>query len=185
MPKLTDFNFTQQEVDKEKDERQYLDMKGGEDAGLKRANYYLTGSKKLLNKYNDTRNGLGGADYSSKMSAWMSAGCVSPRYMFWRSREFEAKHGRNESTKCYIDELLWRDFARYWCMRYGTVVFSKYGIYNRTYWNWQNNQQIIERWRQGQTGMPLIDALMREMNTTGFMGNRGRQIVACYLTQDL
>lgn len=44
---------------------------------------------------------------------------------------------------------------------------------------------IVNRWRQGKTGMPLIDALMREMNETGFMPNRGRMVVACYLTMDL
>jgi deoxyribodipyrimidine photo-lyase len=43
----------------------------------------------------------------------------------------------------------------------------------------------VKRWRDGQTGMPLIDALMREMNETGFMPNRGRMIVACYFAMDL
>ena len=45
--------------------------------------------------------------------------------------------------------------------------------------------EIIQKWKDGQTGMPFIDALMREMNATGFMPNRGRMIVACYLTMDL
>lgn len=45
--------------------------------------------------------------------------------------------------------------------------------------------EVIRRWKAGKTGMPIIDALMREMNTTGFMGNRGRQIVASYLALDL
>lgn len=70
-------------------------------------------------------------------------------------------------------------------MRYGTKVFFEYGIYDRTYYDWKTNMDIINRWRQGKTGMPLIDALMRDMNATGFMPNRGRMVVACYLTMDL
>ena len=70
-------------------------------------------------------------------------------------------------------------------MRYKNKVFSSYGIYDREYYDWQTNQDTIQRWRDGNTGMPLVDALMREMNETGFMPNRGRMIVACYLTMDL
>ena len=44
---------------------------------------------------------------------------------------------------------------------------------------------LINRWKQGTTGMPIVDAFMRELNETGWMGNRGRQIVASYLTLDL
>ena len=70
-------------------------------------------------------------------------------------------------------------------MRYGNKVFSEYGIYDREYYSWKVDKNIIERWRTGKTGMPLIDALMREMKLTGFMPNRGRMVVACYLTMDL
>ena len=70
-------------------------------------------------------------------------------------------------------------------MAHGNKIFSSYGILNRTSYNWQTNEEIIIRWREGMTGMPIIDAMMREMNRTGFMGNRGRQIVASYLTIDL
>ena len=70
-------------------------------------------------------------------------------------------------------------------MRFKNKGFSEYGIYDRSYYNWNVDQDIIDRWKKGQTGMPLVDSLMREMNHTGFMPNRGRMIVACYLTQDL
>ena len=100
-------------------------------------------------------------------------------------KSFEDKHKRNESTKVFIDELFWRDFNRFWCMKYSTKVFSSYGIYDRTYYNWATDKEIVKRWREGRTGMPLIDALIRDMNATGFMPNRGRMVVACYLTMDL
>merc|ERR1712051_474537 len=95
------------------------------------------------------------------------------------------QHGQNESLKVFVDELFWREYQRSWCMRNGIAVFSSYGIYNRTYYNWQTDLNIVDRWRRGMTGMPIIDALMREMNETGFMPNRGRMVVACYLAMDL
>lgn len=100
-------------------------------------------------------------------------------------REYEKKYKPDIQTKTYIDELFWRDYYRYWCMHYGNQVFSEYGIYKRTYYNWQQDPEIYKRWKEGKTGMPLIDALMRDMNRTGFMPNRGRMIVACYFSQDL
>lgn len=80
---------------------------------------------------------------------------------------------------------MWRDFNRYWCIFHGDKIFHEYGIYNREYYQWKTDMSIVQRWRDGQTGMPLVDALMREMNETGFMPNRGRMVVACYLTMDL
>lgn len=70
-------------------------------------------------------------------------------------------------------------------MHNGNKIFSAYGIYNREYYAWKVDKDTIQRWRDGRTGMPLVDALMREMNETGFMPNRGRMVVACYLTMDL
>lgn len=85
----------------------------------------------------------------------------------------------------FIDELFWRDFNRFWCMNHGDKVFSEYGIYDRQYYDWKTNSETVQRWRDGMTGIPIIDALMREMNITGFMPNRGRMVVACYLAMDL
>lgn len=67
-------------------------------------------------------------------------------------------------------------------MRNGVKVFSSYGIYDRKYYQWKTDMETVKRWREGRTGMPFIDALMRDMNATGFMPNRGRMVVACYLT---
>jgi len=135
--------------------------------------------------YATTRNSLLGSNYSSKLSPWLACGSISPRYVYFEVKSFEEKRRKNESTKIYVDELFWRDFNRYWCMRHGNKVFYSYGIYDRTYYDWKDNKETIQRWREGRTGMPLIDALMRDMNATGFMPNRGRMVVACYLTMDL
>jgi deoxyribodipyrimidine photo-lyase len=137
---------------------------------------------KSVGHYAQTRNQLAGSEYSSKLSPWLANGSLSIGRVYHATRDFEKKHGGSESTRVFIDELFWRDYNRYWCMRYGIKVFSPYGIYDRTYYDWKTDLDIVKRWREGRTGMPLIDALMREMNSTGFMPNRGRMVVACYLT---
>ena len=80
---------------------------------------------------------------------------------------------------------MWRDYYKYWFLHHKSKAFSEYGIYDREYYAWEPDLLTFQKWKDGRTGMPLIDALMRELNTTGFMPNRGRMIVASYLTHDL
>lgn len=100
--------------------------------------------------------------------------------IYWRMQDYHKENKANESTKVFLDEVMWRDFMRGWCMKNGNKVFYEYGIYDRKYYNWKTDTEIVQKWRMGQTGYPIIDALMREMNATGYMPNRGRMIVACF-----
>ena len=183
---VSDLGFTEQEVQMsaKQDKRICYKFKGGEEAGLVRMNEYISG-KRAVSKYATTRNDLIGANYSSKLSPWLANGSISSRRVYWEVKKFEREQTRNESTTVFIDELFWRDFNRYWCLNHGNKVFSSYGIYDRTYYNWQTNLETVDRWRNGMTGVPIIDALMRDMNLTGFMPNRGRMIVSCYFSMDL
>jgi len=187
MPSLDkDFGFTKDQLDehRERDKRGCNIFIGGEEAGLKRCKEYINERKALVD-YAETRNGLDGEDYSSKLSPWFANGCLSIRYVYHMTRQFEKEVKKNDSTKHFIDELYWRDFARYWCMHHGNKVFSGYGVFDRTQYDWKTDLETVQRWRDGMTGLPIIDALMRELNYTGFMSNRGRQIVASYLALDL
>jgi len=87
---------------------------------------------------------------------------------------------KTPQAQVLIDQFLWRDFFRFWCMQNGNKVFSSYGIYDRSYKDWQTDMEIVQRWKDGMTGMPIIDALMRELKSTGFIPNRGRTIVSSY-----
>jgi deoxyribodipyrimidine photo-lyase len=181
---VKDLGYDKAEVEAPKDKRECYDFRGGEDAGMKRVKEYIWDTKAVGN-YAATRNQLIGSNYSSKLSPWLATGNISPRYVYFETKAFEEKHRRNDSTKVYVDELFWRDYNRFWCLKYGNKVFSSYGIYDRTYYDWKTSPDFVKRWREGRTGMPLIDALMRDMNATGFMPNRGRMVVACYFTMDL
>ena len=134
-PTLKDFGFSKEDIEKPKDKRACYDFVGGEDAAVKRLNEYIMGTKSV-GRYAVTRNDLLGANYSSKFSPWLACGALSPKYVYYQVREFEKTHKSNESTKVFLDEVFWRDFYRFWAMKYGNKIFSSYGIYNREYYDW-------------------------------------------------
>ena len=180
VPSLKDLGFD----DFDLDERAVLDFKGGETEGLKRLHYYLWDSD-LLKKYKQTRDQLIGGDYSSKLSPWLSAGCLSPREVYWEVNKYEKERGSNDSTYLLIFELLWRDYFRFMFKKHGTHYFipeeSNDPEKNLT----EEDTGKFEKWKQGETGMPFIDANMRELLYTGFMSSRGRQNVASYFVNEL
>ena len=136
MPNLEDFGFSKEQITKKWDSRACYKFIGGEETGLKRLDEYVDKHRAVAH-YDDTRNQLIGANYSSKLSPWLQNGAISCRRIYWKVKEFEKNHKANESTKVYIDELFWRDFQRYWCMHNGNKMFSEYGIYDRTYYAWK------------------------------------------------
>lgn len=166
-----------------RDERAVLSFVGGETAGKDRlADYFW--KKDCLRHYKHTRNGMLGADYSSKFSPWLALGCLSPRYIFEEVQSYEDQRGANESTYWLVFELLWRDYFRFVCAKHGDRVFYPSGL-RRLRLPWKQDEERFEQWRLGETGFPLVDANMRELLLTGFMSNRGRQNVASFLTKNL
>ncbi|MES2517210.1 MAG: DASH family cryptochrome [Bacteroidota bacterium] len=170
-------------------------LQGGETEGINRLNDYFW-KKDLLKVYKETRNGMLGLDYSSKFSLWLANGCISPRYIYEEIKKYEAERTQNESTYWLIFELIWRDYFRFVAMKFGNKIFQKYGLKSvnavsiKPALNLPINvgtakMVIFEKWRLGETGIPLIDANMKELLTTGFMSNRGRQNVASFLVKDL
>jgi deoxyribodipyrimidine photo-lyase len=167
----------------QKDERQVLDFKGGESQALARLQTYLWKTE-ALSHYKETRNNLIGENYSSKFSPWLALGCISPRLIYSEVKKYEYKITKNDSTYWLIFELLWRDYFKFVAKKYGNKIFQLNGIHNKNL-QWIENQSLFEAWKNAKTGIPFIDANMRELNYTGFMSNRGRQVVASFLTKDL
>lgn len=158
---------------------------GGEQEGLKRLQYYLWDTH-LIKQYKETRNGLLGQDYSSKLSPYLAQGCLSPKTIYYEIKKYETTHGANESTYWLFFELLWRDFFRLMGKKYGNKIFFKTGIANgRNASHLKNDVRLFELWKNAKTGIPFIDANMTELAQTGFMSNRGRQNVASFLVKDL
>lgn len=179
LPELSDFGIDPPADD----ERSAIEWRGGETAGLDRLAYYLFETQ-AVSTYKETRNGMIGSDYSTKFSAWLAQGCLSPKRIYWEIKAYEDKNGANDSTYWVIFELLWRDFFRLMGKKYGNAIFHKGGTKGESP-DWREDPAAFHRWTEGLTGTPFIDANMREMARTGFMSNRGRQNVASYLVKDL
>jgi deoxyribodipyrimidine photo-lyase len=157
---------------------------GGEDAALQRLDHYLFQSK-LVSTYKQTRNGMVGTVYSSRFSAWLALGCLSPRFIYHQLKVYEGMHGENESTYWLFFELMWRDYFRFLMKKNSYAYFLKQGIKPQLKLAEDHQPELFEKWRSGTTNEPIIDAAMRELNATGFMSNRARQLVASYLVNDL
>jgi deoxyribodipyrimidine photo-lyase len=160
-----------------------LVFKGGEDEGLRRIQTYFW-EHDQLKVYKETRNGLLGADYSSKFSPWLAMGCISPRFIYEEIKRYEKERVENQSTYWLIFELIWRDYFRFMCKKHGNKFFQLGGLKNNVE-NWKREEAVFWKWANGETGIPFVDANMRELNETGFMSNRGRQNVASFLVNDL
>ena len=172
------------------DERGVLGFAGGETAGLERLEDYFW-TEDRLREYKHTRNGMLGADYSSKFSPWLNEGCLSPRHVAREVDRYESERVSNDDTYWLVFELLWRDFFQFQFAKHGATHFTREGIRDRTDIAWRDPAsddeaaRQFERWCAGETGIPFVDANMRELNRTGYMSNRGRQNVASFLANNL
>ncbi len=157
-------------------------VEGGETKALKRLNYYLFGSEQLTN-YRWTRNRSLGLEYSSKFSPYMALGCLSPRTIYEAVKRYEIEIKKNQSTWWIVFEMVWRDYFTFKLMRFQNQVYQTEGYTNKTK-AFTNDPELFKRWCEGATGIPFIDAHMRQLNETGFMSNRGRVNCSSFLVYD-
>ena len=180
LPTLEELGLTFTKIDS----RTAIVFEGGESKAIERLNHYFFESKCISN-YKETRNGLIGADYSSKFSAWLALGCISPRFIYRELQKYETEFGANDSTYWLVFELLWRDYFRFMMKKHQSNFFKQSGIKNNKLKLFSDNVQKLQNWIEGKTGIDFVDANMIELKLTGFMSNRGRQNVASYLCNDL
>ena len=148
-----------------------VNVDGGRKEALKKLN-----SIKEQNDYNKLRNFM--SYETTNISAYINLGLISIREFYYKIIE---KLGKKNNL---IDELYWRDFY------YNILYFFPYVVgnsFNEKYdkIKWNNNITLFKKWCNGETGFPIVDACMRQLNETGYMHNRGRMIVASFLTKDL
>ncbi|MFD1614049.1 DASH family cryptochrome [Gelatiniphilus marinus] len=158
-------------------------FKGGENSALNRLEDYFFKTKKL-GFYKKTRNGLLGTDYSSKFSPWLANGSISARTIYWKVKEFEKLHYKNDSTYWLIFELIWRDYFKYIALKHQNNIFKIGGILKKDY-DWKYDASLLQKWINGDTKSAFVNANMLELKKTGWMSNRGRQNVASFFAKDL
>jgi deoxyribodipyrimidine photo-lyase len=126
-----------------------------------------------LDDYEETRN-FPGLDKTSYLSPHLRFGTISIREIIEQSL----------SNECFLSELIWREFFMQIIYHFPEVVHSNF---KRKYDNieWRNNPEEFDKWKNGNTGYPIVDAGMRELNATGYMHNRVRMVVAGFLCKHL
>lgn len=153
----------------------------GERAAQNRLQFYAQESG-LLSVYKETRNGLIGADYSSKFSPWLAMGSLSAGQIYDAVFKYEQRSGANDSTRWLIFELRWRDFFRLMLRKHGSRLFALNGFRGIMPASIPSRELVRFRaWCRGETGNEFVDAGMRELKLTGFLSNRMRQVTASYL----
>lgn len=136
--------------------------------------------------YEPDRNfpGMPGTSY---LSAALSVGTVSPRQAWCAAQTAKTLVRSDEQLHAitvWEQELGWREFYQQALFHFPELANGPY----REQWRrfpWENNEDWFAFWKEGQTGMPIIDAAMRQLNQTGWMHNRCRMIVASFLVKDL
>lgn len=155
-------------------------FKGGEDEALKQLEMYLP----KIHEYKSTRNEMSGFDNSTKFSAYLAIGCISPRRIYHEIKIQEEKTYKSDSSYWIYFELLWRDFF-YLVMKYsGNKLFLKSGIKEINY-NFRKDEKSLKSFFNASTGVDLIDASINELKSSGWLSNRNRQIVASYFVKNL
>ncbi|SFS56091.1 deoxyribodipyrimidine photo-lyase [Sulfitobacter marinus] len=127
---------------------------------------------------------LPGVDGTSNLSENLSLGEISP-HQCWHAGQ-RALHDGKKGAETFLKELVWREFA-YHLMHHTPRLLDQNWREEWAGFPWNEDERCAEvkAWKQGRTGEPFVDAAMRELYVTGRMHNRGRMIVASYLTKHL
>lgn len=157
---------------------------GGEAHAMERFTRYLSEGMRDYKDRRDTPADTGG---TSALSPYLTMGCIGPRQVvqacldanghdFWKG---------SKGIAHYISEIIWREFYQHLLVGFPRICKGR--NFNTDYdgLEWNDNAEHFEAWCEGRTGVPIVDAAMRQLNTTGWMHNRSRMIVAMFLTKNL
>ncbi|MGY4490612.1 deoxyribodipyrimidine photo-lyase [Pseudomonas sp. TE3610] len=155
----------------------------GEDEAKRRLDHFADEPIEYYNTERDIPSRPG----TSQLSAYLAAGVVSPRQclhvaMNHNRGEFDSG---NVGAVTWINELLWREFYRHILVGYPRVSMHRAFRSETEALAWRHAPKELEAWQRGRTGIPIIDAAMRQLLETGWMHNRLRMVVAMFLTKNL
>jgi deoxyribodipyrimidine photo-lyase len=131
--------------------------------------------KNLVKKYTEQRN-FPALNATTHLSVHLRFGTISARTLALETQSLNAT---------FFNEMIWRDFYHMILWHFPQIADGKSFKPKYDFIEWRNNEKEFEAWCEGRTGYPIVDAGMRELNTTGFMHNRVRMIVASFLTKHL
>ncbi len=131
--------------------------------------------KEIIKKYNEQRD-FPAINGTSRLGVHLRFGTISIREL---AREAQ------KLNEVFLNELIWRDFYHMILWHFPHVGKGRAFKSEYEFIEWRNDEKEFQKWCEGQTGYPIVDAGMRELNETGFMHNRVRMIVASFLSKHL
>lgn len=147
----------------------------------------------ILRNYSDVRNDLD-KDGTSRLSPYLRFGVFSVRQIYKQAlesfRELDATQSghdgadRTRGAEHFISEMAWREF--WWhILYYFPNTKNEEFQEKRRHIEWSQDQEMLGKWCRGETGYPIVDAAMRQLNETNWMHGRARMVVASFLTKDM
>ncbi|WP_417529827.1 deoxyribodipyrimidine photo-lyase [Marinobacter lipolyticus] len=134
--------------------------------------------------YKDQRD-FPAIDGTSQLSPYLANGVLSGRQCLIATREAQGEAGNQEGLNTWINEIAWRDFYIHILYHYPRVSMHRAFKPETENLSWNTPGEHFEAWKTGDTGIPIVDAAMRQLNHTGWMHNRLRMITAMFLTKNL
>ena len=159
-----------------------LSFNAGESGGLAHLADYF--SSTAPSSYKKTRNALDGWRQSTKFSPYLANGNLSPSQIWAAVDRYENDHAASEDTYWIKFELLWREYFQWLALGQGISLFTFQGMASKppltSYF-----AERFKKWCHGNTPFPIVNACMKQLNATGYMSNRGRQLAASCLVNEL
>ncbi len=138
-----------------------------------------------LDRYDDERDRVD-IEGTSKLSPFFAIGVLTTRQGAALAREGMLLYNMSrEGCQTFISQLIWREFYRIWLIEMPELCKGYNFNESADGLQWNDDEVAFERWRNGETGYPIIDAAMKQLNETGWMHNRLRMIVASFLSKHL
>lgn len=154
----------------------------GEKEACRRLDLFI---EKSITCYQDQRD-FPAIDGTSVLSPYLAVGSISPRQAIFAVLAFTRGEweGGNAGANCWVGELIWREFYQHVVVDFPWVCKRKAMQTYTEAFPWSYDKTFFNAWCEGKTGIPIVDAAMRQLNTTGWMHNRLRMVVAMFLTKN-
>ncbi len=178
LPELTDLGFTEEESDFENI------FKGGEKEALRMMDEFISNNFKatpLSLKERKKKTEV----LVTHMSPYLNTGCISPKMVYSKINRFLGNKYHSNRASCIIHGLMRRDFFKLQEKKYIEKIFQKGGIKGLELDDLIDNWENFNIWVSAKTGVPIVDAFMRELNETGFIPFEGRRILSQFLIEEL
>ncbi len=155
---------------------------GGETQAAQHINRYFSSNNPA--HYKISKNSINDINGSTKLSPWLANGNLSIHQVLRNLKNYDKTHGKSESTQAITFELLWREYTHWLSRAVGVKLFTLGGIRGKRpltpYY-----AQRLRSWTNGTTPFPIVNACMKQLNTTGYLSHTGRKILASALVNEL